>query len=190
MSENDQAASRSGASAPPRLKDAMRLARIEMADRTGVVIDLRDAELARLELLNEALDPVFADVPAHIELFDRGVVAGDPPRLWIDMLAHVVMGRDKRVYRFLQETRHGRRILAESAEIPALVAAVTAYVARRLVERERQLQGEMTAMVSHVREPAAPAPRRRGRMLMVFAAGFAAGAATLFALAWLVAAAS
>src|SRR5207253_1805814 len=44
----------------PRLKDAMRQARIEMAERSGVVVDLRDAELARLELLNQALDPVYA----------------------------------------------------------------------------------------------------------------------------------
>ena len=40
-----------------RLRDALRQARIEAADRTGVVVDLRDAEVARLEILNEALDP-------------------------------------------------------------------------------------------------------------------------------------
>jgi hypothetical protein len=50
-------------------------------------------------LLNEALDPVYADVPENVELFDRGIIPGDPPRLWIDMIAHVAMGRDKRVYR-------------------------------------------------------------------------------------------
>lgn len=35
---------------PIRLRDALRQARIEAADRTGVVIDLRDAEVARLEI--------------------------------------------------------------------------------------------------------------------------------------------
>ncbi len=34
---------------PTRLRDALRQARIEAADRTGVVVDLRDAEVARLE---------------------------------------------------------------------------------------------------------------------------------------------
>ena len=45
------------------------------------------------------------------------------------------MGRDKRLYRFLHDSRMGRRVLAESYEIPDVVQAVTTYVARRLVER-------------------------------------------------------
>ena len=57
---------------PPPLKDALRKARIDQAERSGVVIDLHDAEVARLELLNEALDPLFEEIPKDIELFDRG----------------------------------------------------------------------------------------------------------------------
>ena len=98
---------------PLRLREALWQARIEAADRTGVVIDLRDAEVARLEILNEALDPLFAQVPDQIDLFDRGLSKGDTPRLWIDIVAHVLMGRDKRLYRFVQDTRHGRIVLAE-----------------------------------------------------------------------------
>ena len=124
---------------PNALKDAVREARIEAAERSGVVVDLRDAETARLELLNEALDPLFADVPAEVELFDRGISRGDTPRLWIDVIAHVEMGRDKRPYRFVQDTRYGRAVLAESHEMPDIVTAVTRYVARRLIERERAL---------------------------------------------------
>ena len=48
---------------PNALKDAVREARIEAAERSAVVVDLRDAEVARLELLNEALDPLFKDIP-------------------------------------------------------------------------------------------------------------------------------
>jgi hypothetical protein len=123
----------------PRLKEAMRSARLENAERTGVVVDLRDAELARLEILNEALDPLFADVPAEIEMFDRAISKGDTPRLWIDAVAHVAMGRDTRVYRFLLDTRYGRKILAESSNADEIVNAVTRYVARRMIERERAL---------------------------------------------------
>ena len=50
---------------PIRLRDALRQARIEAADRTGVVVDLRDAEVARLEILNEALDPLFRKFPSR-----------------------------------------------------------------------------------------------------------------------------
>src|SRR5262247_4920296 len=118
---------------PQRLRDALRKARVDQAERSGVVVDLHDAEVARLELLNEALDPLFEEVPKEVDLFDRGISRGETPRLWIDMIAHVAMGRDKRVYRFLQDTRYGRRVLAESGEIADLVDAVTKYVARRLV---------------------------------------------------------
>src|ERR1700757_4674912 len=127
---------------PPRplsLRDALRKARIEAADRTGVVVDLRDAEVARLEILSEALDPLFTQVPAEVDLFDRGISQGETPRLWIDVVAHVVMGREKRIYRFVQDTRFGRIVLAESHDASAIVKAVTDYVARRMVEREHAL---------------------------------------------------
>ncbi|MDB5598664.1 MAG: hypothetical protein JWN71_708 [Xanthobacteraceae bacterium] len=123
----------------PRLKEAMRSARLENAERSSVVVDLRDAELTRLEILSEALDPLFADIPAEIELFDRAISKGDTPRLWIDAVAHVMMGRDTRVYRFLLDTRYGRKILAESSDANEIVDAVTRYVARRMIERERAL---------------------------------------------------
>jgi len=121
----------------PPLKEAVRAARIEAAERTGVVIDMRDADVARLELLSEALDPLFAQIPDSVDLFDRGISRGETPRLWLDVVAHVAMGRDKRMYRFVQDTRYGRTTIAESYEIPALVRAITRYVASRLVERER-----------------------------------------------------
>src|SRR3954452_21149162 len=121
---------------PIRLRDALRQARIEAADRTGVVVDLRDAEVARLEILNDALEPLFAQIPDRVDLFDRGISQGETPRLWIDVVAHVVMGRDKRIYRFVQDTRFGRVVLAESHDVVAVVQAVTDYVARRIVERE------------------------------------------------------
>src|SRR5918996_4575917 len=138
--KNQAAAEPAKRDEPQRLKDALRRARIDAAERTGVVVDLHDAEVARLELLNEALDPIFAEIPSEIDLFDRGISRGENPRLWIDVIAHVAMGRDKRVYRFLQDTRYGRKVLAESGDVAEMAEAVTKYVARRLVERERLLE--------------------------------------------------
>ena len=61
------------------LTQAVRQARVDQAERSGVVVDLHDADLARLEILNEALDPLFQEVPPEVDLFDRGsVAAGDP----------------------------------------------------------------------------------------------------------------
>ena len=161
---------------PIRLRDALRQARIEAADRTGVVVDLRDAEVARLEILNEALDPLFAQIPAEIDMFDRGISQGDTPRLWIDVVAHVMMGRDKRIYRFVQDTRFGRTVIAESHEVAKIVEAVTDYVARRMIEREHAL------VVVPAPAPVATGKRRRGSF-WIFVLGFVAGALALFALA-------
>ncbi len=98
------------AAPPSPLREALHQARVEAAERTSVVVDLRDAELARLELLNEALDPLFAEIPAEVDLFDRGISRGETPRLWIDAVAHIAMGRDKRSYRFLHDSRMGRHV--------------------------------------------------------------------------------
>ena len=166
-----------GETRPVRLRDALRQARIEAADRTGVVVDLRDAEVARLEILNEALDPLFTQVPEQIDLFDRGISQGETPRLWIDVVAHVVMGRDKRIYRFVQDTRYGRIVLAESHEVSAIVEAVTDYVARRMIEREHAL-----APIKPPDAPVAPPQRPRSRF-WPFAFGFVLGALALFAVA-------
>ena len=162
---------------PTRLRDALRQARIEAADRTGVVVELRDAEVARLEILNEALDSLFAEVPEQIDLFDRGVSQGETPRLWIDVVAHVVMGRDKRIYRFVQDTRFGRIVIAESHDVPVIVDAVTGYVARRMIEREHAMVATPAAAEPAVEKK----PRRRG--FGVFVLGFVLGAVALFGLA-------
>ena len=88
------------------------------------------------------------------------------------------MGRDKRIYRFVQDTRFGRIVIAESHDVAAVVDAVTDYVARRMIEREHAL----VATPAPAPEPvAAEKPRRGG--FWIFALGFIAGAMALFALA-------
>jgi hypothetical protein len=174
----------SGVETQHPLKDAVHEARIDVAERSAVVVDLRDADVARLELLNEALNPLFAEIPDDVELFDRGLSKGDVPRLWVDVVAHVEMGRDKRQYRFVQDTRYGRAVLAESYEVPALVGAITRYVARRMVERERALADDAGTRVAQsvLRRTR---HHRRWRAVLTFIFGILAGVAGLFALAML-----
>src|SRR3979490_2856763 len=161
---------------PIRLRDALRQARIEAADRTGVVVDLRAAGGARLENLTAALDPLFAQVPEQVDLFDRGISQGDTPRLWIDVVAHVLMGRDKRIYRFVQDTPFGRIVIAESHDVAAIVDAVTDYIARRMIEREHALVATPAPAPIVIAKP-----RRSG--FWTFALGFLVGAIALFGLA-------
>jgi hypothetical protein len=167
-----------GEDSPRPLREALRRARIEAAERTGVVVDLHDAEIARLELLDDALDTLFADIPAEIELFDRGISRGDSPRLWIDAVAHVHMGRDKRVYRFVQDSRFGRRVLAESGTPADIAAAITDYVARRMLEREQALSGPPAGAGMPVR-------RSRGRGVLTFLFGMVVGIGMVIAAAWM-----
>ena len=169
---------------PIRLRDALRKARIEAADRTGVVVELRDAEAARLEILNEALDPLFSQIPERVDLFDRAISQGDTPRLWVDAIAHIAMGRDKRVYRFLQDSRYGRKVLAESVNIGEMVDAVTKYLAQRLIERERALADNSVPVIRDLkREAAFERKRRRRRAVRAFLFGLLIGFATLIAAA-------
>jgi hypothetical protein len=174
------------AAAPNALKDAVRDARIEAAERSAVVVDLRDADVARLELLNEALDPLFKDIPGTVELFDRGVSRGDVPRLWIDVIAHIEMGRDKRQYRFVQDTRYGRAVLSESYHVPEMVQAVTRYVARRLVERERALADDAAMGQASTQKILQQERRhRRWAAFLTFIFGVIIGVAALIVLAML-----
>lgn len=179
MAEQSVPSDSAGKPNPFRLRDALRKARIEAADRTSVVVDLRDAEVARLEILNDALDSLFSEIPAGVDLFDRGISQGDTPRLWIDAVAHIAMGRDKRIYRFTQDTRFGRIVIAESHDIPVMVDAVTDYIARRMIEREHAMVVTPAAAPSTV--AAVPVKRRSG--VWTFAFGFAAGLAALFGFA-------
>jgi hypothetical protein len=167
----NKAAAKSEVAPATPLKDALRQARIDSAERTGIILEMRDAEAARLEILNEALDPVFAEIPQGVEIFDRVVSRGEVPKLWIDIVAYVLMGRDKRTYHFVQDTRYGRKVVYESADIPSMTKAITRYVAARLVERERALVNGTHVALAEVRNP--------WRALGMFLLGFVIGLVAL-----------
>ncbi|WP_244492438.1 hypothetical protein [Aureimonas sp. AU22] len=125
------------ASGTKRLADAVRAAKIASSQRTDIVIDIREADRARLEIFAEELQPIIDAVPAGDDLFDFTLSGGPQPRFWIDGTAQVLMARDRRTYRFVRDTRLGRVTLAESSESHVIVDKVTEYVAERMVERDR-----------------------------------------------------
>jgi hypothetical protein len=127
----------------PDLAAALRRARIENAERADAVAELREIELGRLALLESALQPVVRQAPPGVDLFDLTLSKGDRPRVFLDMVAFIEMARDRRTYRFFQDTVYGRVLIAESPKIDTIVAAGANYVARRLVERERALTSEV-----------------------------------------------
>ncbi len=146
-----------------RLSDAMREMKNAAADRADVVVEMREASRTRLELLAQELQPVFDDVPADDPTFDFAISSGEQPRLWIDAVAHVAMGRDRRTYRFVRDTRLGRVVLAESVEIAPVANQVTRYIAERLVERQRAVEGDVEPLPrgdTKEQETVAPTPYR------------------------------
>jgi hypothetical protein len=133
---------RGGGNTVRSLKDAIRRVRTAEAERSDVVVELRDAERARLEMLADELRSVFAEIPEEHDAFALTIAGGTPPRLWIDMTSFVVMDRDRRTYRFLKDTRLGRTVILESPDIDAMADMITSYVAERIIERERAMEGD------------------------------------------------
>lgn len=200
---SDTTDNRGGAENVRSLKEAMRRVRTAEAERSDVVVELRDAERARLEMLADELKGVFAEVPAEDEQFAFTIAAGTPPRLWIDLTAFVVMARDRRTYRFLKDTRLGRTVIVETASLDDVADTVTHYVAERIIERERAVEGdwlikrimrdEGTRRQGLKQALAAPAGmadsglrsgRNLGWLVAAFLAGILIGVIGLLAYAW------
>jgi len=129
-----------------RLAATIREVKNAFADRDDVVVDIREAQFTRLELLADELKPVFAEVPHEDDWFDLVISSGTQPRLWIDAVAHVTMARDRRTYRFLRDTRLGRVVLAETADMKPVAEQVTRYIAERMIERDRVMAGETVVL--------------------------------------------
>ncbi len=128
--------------AQPDLAAAIRQARVENAERGEAIADLREIEMGRLSLLESALKPVVGQAPPGVDMFDLALARGDHPRLFVDMIAFVDMAHDRRTYRFHQDTRNGRVLIAENQSVDDIAAAVANYIARRLIERERALASD------------------------------------------------
>jgi hypothetical protein len=130
------------------LDEAIREVKTFLADRSDVVVDLREAARARIELLAAELGPTIASVPAGDDQFDFAISSGQNPRLFIDAVAHVGLARDRMSYRFVRDTRNGRVVLEESRDLKEVANRVTRYVAERIVERQRAMEGDVHPAIS------------------------------------------
>lgn len=165
----------------PDLRAAMRTARVDDAERSRAIADLQGIELARLEVLQARLAPVLAQVPEGVDLFDAALMPVPRPRLFIDMIGFVEMASDRRRYRLVQDRAEGRTTLCESERVEVVADAVTAYIARRLIEREKALASAGMAPGPAAGGPALPhgALARAGRLVLEYL-----GLASLVVLAW------
>lgn len=177
------------------LRDAIRKVKFSEVERTDVVVELQESERARLEMLADELQDVFKEVPEDDDQFSFQIVPGNLPRLWIDITSHVTMGRDKRVYRFVKDTRLGRTVILETPELDDMADCITEYIAERVLERERAVEGDWLS--KRLREPARnepaaavtatpPVPNVHGLWgpFAAFAIGLMVGVIGLIGFAW------
>lgn len=172
-----------------KLSDVIRIVKNDTADRDDVVVELREAQTMRLELLVQELQPLLDDIPAEDDQFDLALSSGLQPRFWIDATAHVTMGRDKRTYRFLKDTRLGRVVLAENPDVTVIADHVARYIGERIVERQRMVAGDVTPVraLETAGEQGAVRNKESGGVfegLMIFLLGALAGGGTVIALLW------
>lgn len=175
------------------LREAIRKVQIGEVERSDVVVELQDTERARLEMLAEEMKDVFKEIPEDDDQFSLQIAAGSMPRLWIDVTSHVVVGGDRRTYRFLKDTRLGRVVILETPEIDDMADCLTEYIAERILEREKALEGdwlnrrlrEVALEQSAVRTHKASAKGTRWMAVAAsFAFGLLAGVGSLVAYAW------
>jgi hypothetical protein len=155
------------------LNGALRQARLAEAAHFEAVLDIRDAQTLRLQVLKDDLAPAVlanADAAAFVDL---ALVPGDPPRLWIDLITSVVMAPDPRTYRLVQDGPAGRQTLLETADRVEMADRIKQQIAHRLIARER----EKSSM-------AAPKPASMGystsTLILVWLSGFTIGVLALF----------
>lgn len=170
-----------------RLAGAIERVRNDQANRDDVVVEMKQAARARLELLAQELRPVFDQLPPGQGQFEFGLSGGETPRLWIDLTTYIRMGREPRSYEFIKDTRNGRVMLGESTEMEEIAGLVSNYIAERVLQRERKIEGEwldMRAQGPAGRSTAAVSPLRAGFSFGAFLLGLIIGAAAMVAWAW------
>ena len=175
------------------LSKSMERMKSRHADRDDVVIELNQSQLSRLELLARDLQPVFEQLPDDNDQFEFALTKGETPRLWIDMSTYVRMGAMPHQYELIKDTRMGRTILATSTDKARIGQVVTDYMADKILERERLIEGEWISMSGYQFDSEEDAdvgqnivqPKRSGwRSFLWFCIGGIISLGSLFAWIW------
>ncbi len=120
------------------LREAIRKARVDEAERLDRSADKRDGEIARLELLKAELEAVFAELPQHDDRFSLVLVPSRPARLWIDLFTYAAIDDASGAYLFVRNSESGRRTLFSATNVTDIADRITRYMAQEIVRRERQ----------------------------------------------------
>lgn len=168
------------------LREAIRNARLEEAERLDATADTRDGEIARLELLKAELETVFAEMPPNDDRFNLVLAPSRPARLWIDLFTYAAIDDSSGAYLFIRNSESGRRTLFSANTVAEMADRITSYMAQEIVRRERM---EAALVDAAPRQKGLIAPESSGPgtgvVLAAFIIGVITGAAGLFAAVWL-----
>ena len=114
-------------------------ARLKQSAHHDAVTDIRDAQTLRLQVLHDELAPLVRARPETAGFIELALIAGDPPRLWIDLTSYVTTAPDPRTFRLVQDTRQGHNILLETKNRSEMHKKVVEFIAHRAVQRQREL---------------------------------------------------
>jgi hypothetical protein len=170
------------------LREAIRKARLEEAERLDLAADHRDGEIARLELLKAELEAVFAELPNYDDRFNLVLVPSRPARLWIDLFTYAAIDDAWGAYLFIRNSENGRRTLFSSSNVADVADRITRYMAHEIVHRER-LEASLIGANRVARLGSEPVRLGAGMGVVIaaFAIGLLTGAAGLLAAVWLTA---
>ena len=97
-------------------EDRLRHARLAQAAHLDALTGVRDAELLRLQALRDDLAAVVSRDSRLEGLADLALIPDDPPKLWIDLVTHVVMAPDPRSYCLVEDCATGRESVFSSRD--------------------------------------------------------------------------
>ena len=168
------------------LREAIRQARLEEAERLDLSADQRDGEMARLELLAAELEDLLEELPPEDDRFNLVLVPSRPARLWIDLFTYAAVDDASGAYLFIRNSEHGRRTLFSSNNVAEIADRITRYIAHEIVRRERvEAALAETARVELGGTEPDRAKTPIGVVMAAFGIGLLTGAAGLFVAVWL-----
>jgi hypothetical protein len=162
------------------LREAIRKARLDEAERLDLSADHRDGEIARLDLLKAELEAVFAEIPDHDDRFNLVLVPSRPARLWIDLFTYAAIDDASGAYLFVRNSESGRRTLFSASNVADIADRITRYMAHEIVRRER-IEAALVepGRMARLGAEFAPSGSGMGVVIAAFAIGILTGATGL-----------
>ena len=142
----------------------------------------RDMEAMRLLALKQEIAPYVEQTPELKPFVELALVAGETPRLWLDLVSYVVMSPDHQLWRLVQDTSEGRQVIFETDQLEEMVSFLKKFLAHRAIMRQRLMEATPSPDAPPLARSAS-AGLQQTWLWMAWLAGLATGVFLL--LAWL-----